>query len=165
MESNVPRTRPGRPEAAAAVWSWRRAPAAGPAPTRDEGAGPARLRGLIQGAVGAGVGLLVHHTLSETFGTAILIVTSVIFLSAMLSPRVLYAGIERLFVVSGAALSRAVTWISLAIVLYTVFLPFGAIFRRGRRDRMKRYFEPEATTYWTLLDAERPAPDSYEKLY
>lgn len=156
---------PGRPEAAAVVWSWKRA---SPADSEKVGAGSAtraRLRGVLQASVGAIVGLLVHRTLSPSVGTAILSVASIILLAALLSPRVLYSGIERLFSVTGRALARGVTWISLVTLLYLVFFPFGVLFRRGRRDRMRRRFEPEATTYWTPLDSERPTPESYERLY
>ena len=48
------------------------------------------------------------------------------------------------------------TWIVMVPIFYGVFLPFGLLFRRGRRDRMKRYYDPDAQSYWEERP-ERPA--------
>ena len=33
-------------------------------------------------------------------------------------------------------------------LFYIFFLPFGKLLRRGRRDRMQRYSDEEAKSYW-----------------
>jgi hypothetical protein len=33
-------------------------------------------------------------------------------------------------------------------IFYLLFAPFGELLRRGRRDRLHRYFEPDAESYW-----------------
>ncbi|HJO24217.1 MAG: hypothetical protein QF890_03210 [Myxococcota bacterium] len=157
-------TRPGRPEAAAAIWSWQeRRPAAPPAHLPD--AWPARRRALLQAVPGAAIGLLVYAWLSTWFGTVILTVTGVVLLVGLLSPRVLYAGIERLLATLAAGLTAGVTWIVVGVLLVLVFMPFGWLFRRGRADRMQRFFDADASSYWQPVAQQKPEPSSYERLY
>ena len=33
-------------------------------------------------------------------------------------------------------------------IFYLFFLPFGKLLRRGRHDRLRRYYESEAESYW-----------------
>jgi hypothetical protein len=40
------------------------------------------------------------------------------------------------------------TWIVMIPIFYLFFLPFGKLLRRGRNDRLRRYYEREAETYW-----------------
>ena len=68
--------------------------------------------------------------------------------SVLVSPNGLYLGIERLFDLLGRLLGRGMTWLLLVPIFFLFFLPFGALLRRGRRDRLKRWFDPEADSYW-----------------
>ena len=65
----------------------------------------------------------------------------------------------------GRALGGAVSWTLLAVIFYTVFLPFGLLFRRGRKDSMKRYYEPTADSYWSQREAPETDPDSYRRQF
>jgi hypothetical protein len=80
-----------------------------------------------------------------------------VLLSALLSPHGLHAGLERLFEATGRAVGRAMTWIVMLPLFYLFFLPFGRLRRRGRRDRLRRYFEADADTYW---EPHAPVPSS-----
>jgi hypothetical protein len=62
----------------------------------------------------------------------------------------------------GRRIGRALTWLLLVPLFYLFFLPFGLLFRRGRRDRLKRYFDREATTYWETLEGPTAASSSHE---
>lgn len=142
--ADAPGRRPGRPEAAAEIWRWR-APAAG---VEAPSAARARRRGLLQ-ALGAGVfGTLLFVFWSQTIATIVFCVAGIIGLSALLSPTGLYAGVEKLFVSLAHWTGRGLTWLLMVPLFYLFFLPFGLLFRRGRRDRMRRFYEPEAPSYW-----------------
>ena len=155
--------RSGRPDAAAAIWDWR----AEDIPTDAAALSPskARLHGVIQGAVGGAVGTALYFFLSQTMGTVVWCLASLIALSALLSPGLLYMAIQRLFAATGAVLSLVVTFISMVTLFYLFFLPFGALFRRGRRDKMRRYFETEGTTYWVERDTATAPGESRKRLY
>lgn len=153
---------PGRPEAAAAIWSWRPAGAASHPAT-----GPIRLRGALQATAGLTVaGALAwfgHRTPAVVVGA----IASVIGLSALVSPLGVFAAIEHAFTVLGTWFGKALTWLVLPMIFYAFFVPFGALFRRGRRDSMRRYFDRETPTYWTTRgtrDARSGSP-SHERQY
>ena len=137
--------RPGRAEAAAAIWDWRgeRSQIPEAKPSRP------RLRGTLQALAGAGIGALVFALLSRIAGTVVMSIATLILLSALLSPSGLYAGIERLFAALGRRVGTGLTWIVLPLIFYLIFLPFGTLFRSGRRDPMKRFYETDAESYWS----------------
>ena len=153
--------RPGRAKAAAAIWDWRgessQTPAARPSKPR--------LRGTLQALAGAGIGALVFTLLSRIAGTVVMSIAAVILLSALLSPAGLYAGIERLFAALGRRGGTALTWIVLPLLFYLVFLPFGMIFRSGRRDPMKRFYEADAESYWSPRKVGRSGSASRDRQY
>ncbi len=157
------RVREGRPEAAAVVWDWR----GGRAEEVPEAESPARNRllGTFQG-LGAGVlGLLIHRFWSTTIATVVFCVAGVVLFSALVSPTGLYVGVQGLFRTLGRWTGTALTWILLVPVFYLFFLPFGALLRRGRRDRLKRYYERDAESYWEPHEGPTAASDSCERQY
>ena len=123
----------GRPEAAEAIWKF----------THDERAtvapGRVRLRGSLQALVGVGIGVVLFLFVSPTIGRIVMAIGSFVLLSALVSPTVVYAGIEKLFEFLGHLLGRGMTWLLMVPLFYLFFLPFGLLFRRGRRDRLRRY--------------------------
>jgi hypothetical protein len=133
----------GRPEAAAAIWNWREDAQASAPSARS-----ARWRGVLRGALVASVGLLLFAFWSTRVGAVVCIVAGVILFSALVSPTGLYAGVEGLFAALGKWTGQALTWIVMVPLFYLFFLPFGLLLRRGRRDRLKRYFESDAPSYW-----------------
>jgi hypothetical protein len=44
------------------------------------------------------------------------------------------------------------------------FLPFGLLARRGRRDRLGRFFDPDAPTYWKRREPAAPTLADYERM-
>ena len=152
----------GRPEAAEAIWKFgadepeTRAPTA---PAR------ARLRGSLQALVGGSVGLAFFLFVSPVLGRVVMGIAGVILLCALTSPTGLYAGIEKLFDATGRALGRLTTWLLMLPLFYLFFCPFGLLLRRGRRDRLRRYYESEATTYWEPREGPTAASDSREHQY
>lgn len=152
----------GKPEAAAAIWVWRPAPPPPLPATRR-----VRVRGALQAAVGLSVaGALAwygHRTPALVVGT----VASVIALAALLSPLGLFAAIEHAFTVLAGWIGKGLTWLLLPLIFYTFFVPFSALFRRGRRDSMRRYFDRDAASYWTVRGTVdgRTASASHERQY
>ena len=148
-------------EASSAVWNWR----AGPERvTASERVSP-RLRGALQALAGAVVGTGVFFFVSTTVAYFIWSVAGVILLSALFSPSGLYALIDGTFLSLGQLLGRAMAWILLPIVFYSFFVPFGLLLRRGSRDSMKRFYEPDADTYWTDQGDVRSGSNERERQY
>ena len=80
---------------------------------------------------------------------AMVVLATALFLSslAVVWPAA-FIFLESILRALGTKVGEAVTWLCLAPVFYLFFLPFGLLFRRGRRDAMQRLLEPNATTYW-----------------
>ncbi len=150
----------GRPEAAAVIWDWQ-------TPVRPEGSGSAghsRLRGTLQAAVGVGVGTVFLVLGLGLLAAVVFTVAGLLLSSALLSPNGLYAAIDRAFRVLGRWVGQTLSWILLPAIFYLVFFPFGRFFRRGENDRMKRFFETEAATYWQP-HRTIPASRSYRRQF
>ena len=154
--------RPGRPQAAMAIWPWREDEF--PAPDGSS-ASRVRLRGVLQGSVGLTVAALVYYFISHTAGWVIGTIASTITLAALISPEGLFAGIEAGFRATGRVLGRLLTWTLLSSIFYAFFLPFGALFRRGRKDAMKRFYDPEAPSYWSSRKSREAGLDFYKRQY
>ena len=141
------------------IWDWRHADA--PAEARPSASRERRV-GTLQGLVAAAVGLLLMNYWSRVVGSVVLVVSAVILLSALASPLGLYAGVQRLFLALGNFMGRLLTWIVMPFVFYVLFSPFGLVFRRGRRDRLKRFFEPDDASYWEPHTGSTAATSSPE---
>ena len=149
----------GRPEAAAAIWSWQEEIA----PRVEELPAKARLRGTLRALVAGVIGALLLLLWSRTVGAVVLGIAGVILASALFSPLGLYSTLERFFAALGRATGRALAWVLLPPIFYFFFLPFGRLLRRGQRDRMKRFYERETPSYWEPREAR--GADSRRRLY
>jgi len=138
--------RPGREDAAMA---WQRV-----AEVQQARPGRQRLLGLLQAGVAAAIGLVLRHFGHTTVAAVVLSVAALIGVAALVSPVGLYAGIQRGFAQLGRISGLAVTWILMVPLFYLFFLPFGLLFRRGRRDRLQRFFDEDAESYWESLEEE-----------
>lgn len=153
----------GRPEAAAAVWRWRNDgdPASG-AGLPD---GRRRVRGSLQAAVGLGVGATIFLLWSQTAGAVVMGIATLILLAALLSPSGAFALLERAFSTLGAQIARLITFVTMSLIFYLIFAPFGVLTRRGRRDPMRRFYEPDGETYWTPREIGRAGSPSRQRQY
>ena len=154
--------RPGLPIAAAEIWNWRqpRAEAAS-----RESPQRARVLGAIQALAVAAIGALILAYWSQTIATVAFSLSGVILASALISPTGLYAGLRRGLAALGKLTGRAMTWILMVPMFYLIFLPFGLLFRRGRRDRLKRYFDPDAASYWEPHEGPTASSPHYDRQY
>ena len=124
-----------------------------------------RLRGALQAAVGIAVGAVVLLYLSQPAGTIILSIASVVGLAALLSPHGLFAAFERATAALGRVIGRSVTWLLMFLIFYGIFVPFRLLFRRGHRDAMRRFYEPDAETYWETRELGRSASTLRERQF
>jgi hypothetical protein len=121
-----------------------------------------RVRGSVQAAIVAAIALLLLWLGLRTVALVMLGAAAILLLAALASPRGLYAVLDGLARAIGRRIGRALTWLLLVPVFYLFFLPFGLLFRRGRRDRLKRYFDSEAPSYWETLEGPTAASSSHE---
>ena len=104
--------------------------------------------GSVQALVGASAATAIYLLWSQTIGTVVFCISTIILFSALVSPNGLYRIVRGVFAALGNVTGRALTWLTLVPLFYLFFLPFGLLFRRGRRDRMKRFLEPDQESYW-----------------
>ena len=90
---------------------------------------------------------------------------ALILLAALLSPNGFYRTIEAAFATLGQWVGRGLSWALLSAVFWLFFFPFGLLFRRGHRDSMRRFYEPEAESYWTTREIGRSGSSSRERQY
>ncbi|MFP8877988.1 MAG: hypothetical protein VCE43_00200 [Myxococcota bacterium] len=167
-EANAPRSGGEKPalhgsaEAAAAIWDWR---GTGMAPSDAPQTGHLRMRGIAQGLVGAGVGTGLYLFVSTTAGAVVALTGVTIALAGLLSPTGLFVLIDRGFQALARGLSRIITWAVLLPLFYLFFLPFGLVLRAGKRDRLQRWMDADAATYWEPRDGITAASPSRERQY
>ncbi len=153
--------RPGRPEAAAAIWRWRegqgQATGTAPAVLRREGA----LRALIGSLVGGALFVFGQASLAFVAWS----VSALVLLAALASPAGAYAAIGRGLEAFGRLVGRLLAVLLLTPVFFLFFVPFGLLFRRGRRDRLERWFDRAAPSYWHCREAVPRTRESYEKAF
>jgi hypothetical protein len=154
--------RSGSAEAAEVIWDWRHP---GAERTDQPGASRQRVRGIVQAGIGATVATVFLFVGWRTPAFIVYGIASLIALAALLSPTGVYALLDRMTVALGERIGRVLTWTVLVPVFYLFFVPFGKIFRAGRRDRMKRHFDSEATTYWEPHEGPTAASTSHERQY
>lgn len=155
--------RPGRAEAASVVWKWQSSGAAAARPD----ARPLRLRGALQASTGLAVAAGLAWWGLRTPAAIVGGIACAIGLAALVSPFGVFAAIERAFAMLGRWVGQALTWILLPMIFYLFFTPFSLLFRRGRRDSMKRHFDPAAASYWTSRERRSGtmASASHERPY
>jgi hypothetical protein len=159
QEEEMSEQRSGRAEAALAIWNWRDPQPHGPPPPPVS---RVRVRGSLQAAIVAAIALLLLLLGLRTIALVMLGAATIVLLAALTSPRGIYAVLDGMAQAIGRRIGRALTWLLLVPLFYLFFLPFGLLFRRGRRDRLKRSFDSEAPTYWEALEGPTAASSSHE---
>ena len=155
----------GRPEAAAVCFDWESRAA-----VQDGADGSpamaARKRGVRQAAITAALAALIFFVFHwEHVGRVVFGVASVLLLTSLATPLTIYAAIERLVAWIAHRLEKGVTWLLMAVIFNLLFAPFGRLFRSGKRDSMKRWYEPEQETYWNDRAPDAVTADSRRRLY
>jgi hypothetical protein len=144
--------------AAAVIWRWR--------PSQEEGsvAARGRRRGLVRGAVGLGVAVLLGLW-KPVVGAVAAVLAVALLAVALASPGGLYPRVERWLAAFARSVAVAVSWLTLTVVHVFVFLPLGLLLRATGRLRITRALDPEATTYWRPADVSGGGPRSHERQF
>jgi len=148
----------GNPEAARVVWERSRS---GPRRPTNPYSRASAVPGALIGAAAGGILWWLDHGLMAQVVWGI---TGFLVLTALVSPHGIYAAIRRALDRFGYLVGRVLSWVLLMPLFYLFFFPFGLLARRGHRDAMKRWTEPEAPTYWTDREDTRTA-ESYERQF
>jgi hypothetical protein len=142
-----PPPRTGDPRAADAIWNWRdaRGGQAGHAP---DAAAHAQREGTIRAIVGAVIGVVIFLFWHRPLAWVVWSIAALTFGAAVLSPVGIYrwiqVGVNRL----AEWVSSILTWLVLPIFFFVFCFPFGAVARRGRNDRLERWFDRGLPSYW-----------------
>ena len=107
-----------------------------------------RLQGTIRALVGGGIGLIVYVFGYPVLGSLILFVAGVTLAAASLSPTSIYPMIQELVVALQLLVRKLLTFLSLVFLFYAFFVPFGLLFRRGKKDPMERWTHRPLDSYW-----------------
>jgi hypothetical protein len=151
--------RTGRAAAAAAIWTWQDPVVS----ASEESTRTIRLRGAVRALIAGSLGGLIFYFLPafhphfRLIGIVVLSIASFVFLAAMLSPRGLYGIFERMIDAMSRQFGRMLNWLILPGIFYGVFVPFGALLRRGKRDTLRTFYDEECETYWSDRDSVRSA--------
>lgn len=151
--------------AAASVWRWRDAsPELALAAVREQRRA-LRRQGVVRALVGAAVGGVLF-----LFGATILARVAwagagFVLLAALASPEGVYAAVGRGLALVGHGIGRLLAVVLLTPLFGLFFLPFGRLLRAGRRDRLERWFDPAAPTYWHRRGDAPRTKRSYERAF
>ncbi len=119
------------------------------------------MRALVGGAAGA---VLFHFGAGVLAGVA-WVVAAVVLLAALISPEGLFKAIGHALARLGHGIGRLLAILLLTPVFFLFFLPFGGLLRSGRRDKLERWFDQRATSYWHRRDDVARTKTSFEKAY
>jgi len=151
----------GNPKAAMAIWAWKASRER--TGSASGAAGHARREGAIRAAVGAALGtgaLLLGH---PTLATVIWSIAGLTLLAALASPLGVYRWIQRGIGALAHGVGVFLSWLLLPVFFFGFCLVFGLLARRGRKDRLERWFDEGAPTYWKERNDPPRKPEFYER--
>lgn len=160
-----PRLRAGSPAAAAAVWRWRDASPAFALAAARERRRTLRWQGVLRALVGAAVGGVLFYLGATILARVAWAGAGVVLLAALASPDGAYAAIGRGLARLGHGIGRLLAIVLLTPVYWIFFVPFGRLLRSGRRDRLERWFDATAPTYWHRRTDALRTKASYERAF
>lgn len=135
------------------------------APARAARRRQLRREGAIRALAGGAIGGALFYFGAPLLARVAWAGSALVLLAALVSPEGLYAAIGRGLARVGQGIGRLLAVLLLTPVYFLFFVPFGRLLRTGRRDRLERWFDPAAATYWRRRgDAPRTA-SSYERAF
>lgn len=157
--------RSGSPHAAAAIWRWRESAGAGAAALRAARRTSLRREGVIRALVGGAVGGALLYFGAPILARVAWAAAGVVLAVALVSPDGAYAAIGRALALFGHGIGRLLAVVLLTPVFWLFFVPFGRLLRAGRRDRLERWFDKAAPSYWHRRNDAPRTKSSYEKAF
>ena len=76
-----------------------------------------------------------------------------------------YAAIGRGLALLGHGIGRLLAIVLLTPLFWLVFVPFGRLLRGGRRDKLERWFDVAAPSYWHRREGRPRTKRSYERAF
>lgn len=141
------------------AWPWKTASVpAGPS------AGTLRAEGVVRGAIGLIIGTALYFW-KPPLAYVAWSLSGFVLLAALASPGGLYAAIGRGLARFGEWVGRFLAVVLLTPVFFLFFLPFGRLTRWGKRDKLERWFDREATSYWHRRNDPPRDRAFYEKAF
>ncbi|MCO4762636.1 MAG: hypothetical protein KC502_14080 [Myxococcales bacterium] len=119
------------------------------------------LRALV-GFVAAGLLGWLGHPIVAAVAAGISLLTLVL---AIVSPLGGYRLMQRGIATAGRGAGIFIGWLTLVPVFLLFFVPFGIVFRRGRKDPMRRNMSSTAPTYWRTRTADTDALERRKRLF
>lgn len=159
-----PAPRPGRPAAADAIWSWKKSER-NPGGSARRVAAHARREGVIRAVVGALIGTLIFLFWHRTVAWVVWGIASVTFLAALASPTGAYRWIQTAVSHLAQWIGSFLSWLLLPVFFYVFCLPFGLLARRGRKDRLERWFDSSLPSYWKRRNDPERTASFYERQF
>jgi len=153
---------PQEMDPSAVAWDWRRA--GGNADSESKKNAAARKRGLIGGAVGLAVAVLVFYLWRPKLAYVIAAVSITLTLLALAAPPV-YRKVTGLLDRFGHAVGMAVTWIFMTLLYYLLFFPVGLLLRAQRKLAITRCPDPRLASYWSSTEGKAGTAESYRKQF
>lgn len=157
--------RAGNPRAAAAVWRWRESSGAGLAALHQKRRGRLRREGVLRALIGGAVGGVLFYLGAILLARLAWAGAAAVLVAALASPDGAYAAIGRALALLGHGIGRGLAWILLTPVFWLFFVPFGRLWRAGRRDRLERWFDRAAPSYWHRRDDPKRTKSDFEKAF
>ncbi len=140
--------------ASAVIWNWKTLSLESEGPS----AGSLRTRGLVQGVIALLVGGVFHYFDLTLMSYIAFSLGAIFAMSALFSPTGLYATLDRGGQKLGIYLGNLVKWLLLPLLYFGFFLPFKVMFRKGKKDTLKRYYDSASSSYWSDREEDRLAP-------
>lgn len=147
-------------DASRLIWNWQEDPFR----KKQINANKLRLKGIVQSICMVVVAILFFYFNHRVMAFSILVLSTIIGLSALFSPSGIFLFLDKGAKKIGVLLSTMIKWVLLPLIYYGFFVPFGKCCRKGNRDKMKRYYEVEAASYW-IGPSELPAENNREKQF
>lgn len=151
-------------EASSVAWRWRDR-AAGDAEARLREAAANRRKGVVGALIGLTVAAVLYFGFHRPVMSGVVAgIAVLVALLALASPLGLYKGLTRALDAFAHALGTAVTWVTMPILFYLVFLPVGLVLRTRGKLAISKGADPRLASYWKSIDRERTA-ESYRKQF
>ena len=135
-------------EASRTIWQWRQSQ------STTNPSSQSRKKASIHLVIGAIVASLFFFFDIPRMATVVASISTFTFLLGLLSPNNLFPALQASLQRLGALLALVVTWVSMLPLFFLFFVPFRFLFRQKGKDSMKRFYDPNASTYWKTSSIE-----------
>ncbi len=124
-----------------------------------------RITAAFQGVIGLVLALLIYLFISEIFGVIVCSIAILLTIVAFVAPITVYEPIKRGMAWLAAMVGLSISFVVLLFLYYLFFVPFGALFRRGDRNKLALGFASGKSSYWVDRTLSSGEPSGKKKKY